>query len=55
MQLLNKIKCLIFDHDFDWQEYDGRLSEQEEYTELPLVFCKRCNMYKMVDALKGIL
>lgn len=53
--MLNKIKCFLYDHDFDWDEYEDRLAEQEEYTELPFIFCKRCQKYQKVDALKGIL
>ena len=44
--MIKLIKCLMFGHHFDWDEYDKRIEKEEHRADATLVYCTRCKSYK---------
>ncbi len=42
---MSLIKCFIFGHEIDWDEYERRLESEEHHTSGVFLYCKCCKKY----------
>lgn len=50
--MIKKLKCIIFGHVIDWEEYQDRIESEDIFADARHIYCEFCRSYFKVDIKK---